>query len=506
MPARTRSHTDQLVSGLVEDVAERTPRRSPATPIYRQIADSVARRVAQMDLPSGTRLPPERELAAALRVSRATVVTAYRDLEARGLVRGFVGRGTFVAAQGDGGTPFAWRGKIAAAALDARDSTLRDLMAHASTPGLISLAAGTPALDLFPATAFRDAADQVLTQHPAMVWGHAPTEGHAIVREVLAHRFGGDPSEVFVIGGAQQGLDLLARCLVDRGDAVIVDRPGYLGALQSLRSAGARMFGWDILGADPDELEDLFLRHRPKLLYTNPTFQNPTGTTLSLRARREIVELAQRYRVPIIEDETYRELSFGAETPPALYELDEGREVVIRVSSFSKVLAPGLRLGWINAVRPIVEQLSLMKQQSEPHTNNLAQLTVARLIEKGVFNRHLATLRTEHRRRRDSVVKALARYAPPGALRVTVPAGGLFLWCRLAPQVDAATVQQLALRRNVSLVTGTPFYADGGGSREMRLCFAANAPDVAAQAARIVAESVVAAARADGSSPVVRLV
>lgn len=477
-----------------------------AAPIYRRIADGIARRVAQLDLAPGTRLPPERQLAVALRVSRATVVAAYRDLEARGLVRGFVGRGTFVAAQSDGGTPFAWRGKIATAALATRDTTLRDLMQHASTPGLISLAAGTPALDRFPSDAFRAAADAVVTDHAPLVWGHAPTEGHTVVREALARRFGGDASEVFVIGGAQQGLDLLARCLIDRGDAVIVDRPGYLGALQSFRSAGARMFGWDILRADPDELEDLLLRHRPKLLYTNPTFQNPTGVTVPIRVRREIVQLAQRFRVPIIEDETYRELSFGSGVPPSLYELDEDREVVIRVCSFSKVLAPGLRLGWINAARPIVEQLTLMKQQSEPHTNNLAQLTVARLIESGAFDRHLGTLRTEHRRRRDSMVRALARYAPPGALRLTAPAGGLFLWCRLAPHFSAAVVQQHALQRDVSIVTGSPFYADGGGSRELRLCFAANDPEVGGRAARIVAESIAATADRGDTPAVSRLV
>ena len=133
------------------------------------------------------------------------------------------------------------------------------------------------------------------------------------------------PATTLVIAGAQQGLDLLARCLIDRGDAVIVDRPGYLGALQSFRSAGARMFGWDVARADMDELEDLLLRYRPKLIYTNPTFQNPTGVTLPIRARRELIELAKRYRVPIVEDETYCELSFGVRPAAALNELDAGR-------------------------------------------------------------------------------------------------------------------------------------------------------------------------------------
>src|SRR5262249_7980308 len=158
--------------------------------------------------------------------------------------------------------------------------------------------------DLFPSAAFRHAVDDVLSAHGTAAWGHGPTEGQARFREALAHRFGGEPGRTLVIGGAQQGLDLLARGLVDRGDAVIVDRPGYVGALQSFRSAGARLFGWDVTRADMDELEDLLLRYRPKLIYTNPTFQNPTGISLPTRARRELIDLARRYRVPVVEDKT----------------------------------------------------------------------------------------------------------------------------------------------------------------------------------------------------------
>src|SRR5205814_4871110 len=169
-------------------------------------------------LTPGFRLPPERDLAKALHVSRATVVSAYRELEAKGLVRGYVGRGTFVSATSDGSMPFAWRGKISATAIQTTDSTLRDLMRHAADPSIVSLAAGEPALDLFPTPAFRAAVDEVLTSHGTMAWGHAPTEGQGLLRETLAHRFGGDPGSILVLAGAQPGLDLLARCLMYRGD------------------------------------------------------------------------------------------------------------------------------------------------------------------------------------------------------------------------------------------------------------------------------------------------
>ena len=202
-------------------------------------------------------------------------------------------------------------------------------------------------------------------------------------RAALADRFGGEPEHILVLAGAQQGLDLLARCLIDPGDAVIIDRPGYLGALQTFRNAGARLVGWDITRADFDELEELLLRYRPKLIYTNPTHHNPTGITLSIRTRRELLELAARYRVPIVEDDTYRELALtGPPPPPSLFTLDEAHTVVIRINSFSKMLAPGLRLGWISAVRPIIEQLALIKQQVDPHTQNLSQLVVCELVEQ----------------------------------------------------------------------------------------------------------------------------
>jgi DNA-binding transcriptional MocR family regulator len=505
--ATTFRKQSQSVIGLFRALNTDAASLPRTRPLYRRIVELIERGVVRGALMPGVRLPPERELARSLHVSRATIVSAYRELEAKGLVRGYVGRGTFVSATTDGSVPFAWRGKISATAIQTTDSTLRDLVRHAADPKIVSLAAGEPALDLFPTDAFRAAVDDVLTCHGTMAWGHAPTEGQGLLRDTLARRFGGDPGTILVIAGAQQGLDLLARCLIDRGDAVIVDRPGYLGALQSFRSAGARLFGWDVARADMDELEDLLLRYRPKLIYTNPTFQNPTGVTLPIRARRELIELAKRYRVPIVEDETYCELSLGPQPPPALNELDEDGTVVIRVNSFSKVLAPGLRLGWIGAARPIVDQLAMMKQQVDPHTQNLVQLVVSRLIEGGMFDRHLVALKGEHRRRRDAVVKALQKYTPTGALHFSVPDGGLFLWCRLAGEVRARDVQERALSDSVFIVTGEPFYVDGGGSRELRICFSTKPTEIAAQAARVIANSVIAATRdATRAEPISRIV
>jgi len=460
-----------------------------ARPMYRRLVDVLERGVARGQLPAGFRLPPERDLARAFRISRTTVVSAYRELEAKGLVRGYVGRGTFVCARPDpGSAPFAWRGKVSSAVLQATPTTVRDLVRQAADPALISVAAGQPALECFPTEAFERAVGAILAKEPAAVWGLGPTEGQPRFRAAIADRFGGAPDNVLVVAGAQQGLDLLARCLIDPGDAVVVDRPGYLGAIDTFRSAGARLIGWDIRRGDVDELEELLLRYRPKLVYMNPTHHNPTGVTLSIRQRRELLELAERYRVPIVEDDTYRELTLGAPPPPSLYELDEVHTIVIHVNSFAKMLAPGLRLGWITAVPSIVEHLALIKQRVDPHTQNLAQLVVADLIGSGVFDRHIAALRGEHRRRRDAMVRALRQQAP--ALRFTVPDGGLYLWCQLPERVRARAVADAALADSVAVVSGEVFYVDQGGAHELRVCFTAQPPERAPRIAGALAHAI----------------
>jgi 2-aminoadipate transaminase len=269
---------------------------------------------------------------------------------------------------------------------------------------------------------------------------------------------------------------------------VIVDRPGYLGAIQSFRAAGAKLIGWDVLRCDIDELEDLLVRYRPKLIYTNPTFQNPTGITMPIRTRRELLELAGRYRVPIVEDGTYRELYFKDPPPPALHELDT-QNLVIHLNSFSKVLAPGLRLGWLSATPSIVEQIALIKGRLDPHPQNLGQMALARLIRDGSFDRHLVTLRAEHARRCGTMIAAIGKHLPAGSLRLGRPTGGLYLWCRLSAGVSARGVLDTAVRQGVAFVPGHAFYPDPAGESELRLCFSSVVPGAIDEAVRKLASS-----------------
>jgi DNA-binding transcriptional MocR family regulator len=459
-------------------------------PLYSHLVSLLETAIAKGDLPSGARVPPERALAQQLKISRTTVVSAYRELESRGLLRGYVGRGTFVcAAPEPEGTPFAWRGKIAAAALRSSDSTLRDLVRHSSDARLLSLAAGEPALDRFPNEAFLEAIRHALSTEPSVVWGHGPTEGLPALKNAIAERYNLPRESVLVLSGAQQGLDLLARCLIDPGDAVIMDRPGYLGAIQSFRAAGAKLIGWDIARGDSDELEDLLVRYRPKLIYTNPTFHNPTATTMPIRTRREVISLAQRYRVPIVEDATYRDLYFTEAPPPSLRELDE-HNLVIYLNSFSKVMAPGLRLGWIAAAPSIVDQIAIIKQRLDPHTPNLIQLAIARLLRQGTFDAHLKTIRAEHAKRCTQMIAAIQRYMPPGSIRFARPAGGLYLWCRLGSGLSAMALHERALANGVTFVPGPAFYPDPAGDSELRLCFTSVLPSTVDESVKRLARCV----------------
>jgi DNA-binding transcriptional MocR family regulator len=214
-----------------------------------------------------------------------------------------------------------------------------------------------------------------------------------------------------------------------------------------------------------------------------------------------MLELAARYRVPIVEDDTYRDLALtGAPPPPSLFALDEAHTVVIRINSFSKMLAPGLRLGWISAVRPIVDQLALIKQQVDPHTQNLSQMVICELVEQGVFDRHLSTLKAEHRHRRDAMVQALRQHVPAAHLRFGVPDGGMYLWCELPPAIRARAVQDHALRESVMVLTGDPFYVDQGGDHQLRICYTSQPVSRAVQIARTLARSLAAAAK-EGATP-----
>jgi DNA-binding transcriptional MocR family regulator len=483
--------------------------RDSHTPLYIQIRNQLREMILEGTLSEGSRLPPERKMAAALGVNRSTVVNAYRELAADGLVEAHVGRGTTVCrppavspstplragavewpvgeaprperdeASGSEAAlthPLVWNEYFVSRPEGGRDPLLRDLMALLTRSDTISFAAGIPAPELYPLDDFRQAMTHVLKTAGQTLLQPCPIEGYYPLRQTIAQRMAGRgvtvrAENILIVTGSQQGLDLIARAFLRAGDEVVVEAPSYLGALQIFGAAGARLLGvpLDREGMRLDVLENILIRYRPKLIYTLPTFQNPSGRTMTPRRRLRLLELARRHRVPVVEDDPYGELYYTDQAPSPLLALDQDG-YVIYLSTFSKTLFPGLRLGWVAAPRPVIERLSQIKQLADLHCSTLIQGAVHEFCQRGALDRHLDHVRDLYRQRRDAMLAALAEYGPAG-LEWDEPQGGFNLWCRLPPGLKARRLMAEAAQQSVALVPGEVFYPDGGGQEEMRLNF-----------------------------------
>jgi 2-aminoadipate transaminase len=476
--------------------------RDSRTPLYLQIRNQLREMILDGTLGEGSRLPPERKMAAALGVNRSTVVSAYRELAADSLVEARVGRGTTVcrpplplAPQPPNHLtpqspnhltphPLVWSEYLLPRSEGGRDPLLRDLMALLTRADIISFAAGVPAPELYPLDDFQQAMTHVLNTAGQTLLQPCPIEGYYPLRQTIARRMASRGATVraeniLIVTGSQQGLDLMARAFLRAGDEVVVEAPSYLGALQIFSAVGARLLGvpLDKEGMRLDVLENILIRYRPKLIYTLPTFQNPSGRTMVPRRRLQLLELARRHRVPIVEDDPYGELYYTEQPPAPLLALDQ-EGYVIYLSTFSKILFPGLRLGWVAAPRPVVERLSQIKQLADLHCSTLVQGAVHEFCQRGELDKHLDHVRDLYRQRRDAMLAALrhaqdtalAGYGPDG-LKWDEPQGGFNLWCRLPSGLKARQLMAEASRQSVALVPGEVFYPDGGGQEEMRLNF-----------------------------------
>ncbi len=424
---------------------------------------------------SSDRLPSERAYAERLRVSRNTVTAAYAELEQRGVIRRLHGKGAFLCALPVKDDTFSWSGKVSSRA-NALDEPVLEMLARRCAGEIdFPLSAGTPSLEIFPTEAYAESVTRVLREKVPQVLAVAHTEGQWALREEIARWTGTEPHHVMITAGAQEGIDLLARCLVEPGDHAIIDSPSYPGAIQSLRSAGARLVPWSTDWA-LDRLEELLLRFRPKLIFTTPAFQNPTGRVMSLKTRQGLLELAKRYCVPVLEDDVYSQTSFGTPLPPTLYKLD-AHSLVITLSTFSKMFAPGLRIGWLLAPKYMVKQLSLIKMRSNLFTGGLNQLVMADMLRTGEMELHLMRLRQHHRALCEVALRALQPSIDAGLLRCKVPGGGLYLWCKLLIPADMDLLFEDLEARGLSVAPGVAFQPDRGAqeSQYFRVCFTAGA-------------------------------
>jgi 2-aminoadipate transaminase len=490
--------------------------RAGDVPLFLQIKRHLERLITAGVLHPGHKLPATRELARTLRLNRATVATAYEMLVAEGLVRAHVGQGTFVserpalpggaaagaedagaaiaptaavgapgaaampAAPAPPGVPADWDALLSRAAVGLLAETRRRAafeVAATTAPTVVSFVGASPDPALFPTEEFRRALNRVVKREGDRLLEYHPVAGYPPLRRYLAawllrHGIEAREAELLVVNGSQQGLDLVARVLLDPGDAVLLEQPTYPGAIQTFQAAGAQIVPVPAgaAGLRPERLTALVERHRPKLLYCQPSGQNPTGVSLEPAARRALVELAARHRLPIVEDGFGGPVDADPGRPP-LRALDR-HGLVIHLGTFSKLLFPGLRLGWMVVPPGLVAPVQGVKQLADLSTSALLQAAIVQFGERRRLERHARAVRAEYARRRAALVAALGRHLPAGT-RWTTPDESAFSLLVVLPEgLDAGTLLPRALERGIAYVPGAVFHVGGQGAGSLRLSFA----------------------------------
>ena len=395
-----------------------------------------------------------------------------------------------------------WDHHLAQGAQRIASSAIRDLLKVTEQPEMISFAGGLPAPECFPTAALASAAARVLASEPTAALQYGPTEGYRPLRALLAERMTGMgvpvvDEEILVTSGSQQALDLLGKLLIDPGAAVAVEDPTYVGALQAWRPYQPRFITLpaDDAGLRVDVLAEVLERgERPRFVYVVSSFQNPTGTTLSRERRQALLELAGRYRLPIVEDDPYGDLYYDGARFPLLAAQDialHGQlQHVIYLSTFSKLLAPGLRVGWVVAPTPLLRRIVHAKQGMDLHTGSLTQATIYEACRDGLLDRHVPALRAAYGERRDAMLGALQRHMPED-VRWTRPQGGMFVWLTLPAETDATRLLHASIPKQVAFVPGTAFHANGGGHNTLRLNFSHTTPTRMEEGIRRLAQAMV---------------
>lgn len=357
-----------------------------------------------------------------------------------------------------------------------RSSAIRDILKLMSRPGIISFAGGLPAPELFPIKEIGDAAAKVLSKHGSSALQYSITEGLIPLREKIIKKIDPDSKylsleNIIITQGSQQGLDLISKLFLDKGDAVFTETPSYLGALQAFQLFQANVIAIpsDEKGIQAVELEKRLKTQKPKLIYLMPNFQNPTGVTLSMERRMELVRLAKNYDMLIVEDDPYGELIFEGEKLPSLFSLAQSRNFIY-MSSFSKTIAPGFRVAYVIADKEIIKKFTIVKQGTDLHTNTLGQYIVNEYLENGNYHEHINLLRETYKVRRDCMLSAMEKYFPKSA-KWNKPAGGMFIWAILQEGYDAREILMRCIEKNVAFVPGQEFFPDGSGKDTMRLNF-----------------------------------
>jgi 2-aminoadipate transaminase len=367
-----------------------------------------------------------------------------------------------------------WQHLFAARTLNVKSSAIREILKVTAQPEVISFAGGLPAPESFPVARVQEATTSVLQHGGARALQYGPTEGVLPLREWVALEMtrrgtSATADQVLITTGSQQALDLLGKLFIDPGSEVAVEEPSYLGALQawSVYQADYLTSSMDERGIVPEAF-DRTLAHRPKLAYVLPNFQNPTGVSLSLERRREVAALARKHGVLLVEDDPYGKLRFHGEELPCLHSF--APDNTLYLSTFSKTVAPGLRVAWVVGPQEIISRLAQLKQASDLHTSTLNQWIIHEVVKDGFLDTHIPFIRQLYAERCHAMLQALESYMPEG-VHWTRPDGGMFLWVTLPEGMNAETLLLRAVEHKVAFVPGAPFFPQGGGQNTLRLNF-----------------------------------
>lgn len=480
--------------------------RQNTTPIYKQIIQFIREEIQCGALLAETRLPSTRSLAESLGVNRITVTNAYAELEAEGLIYGKTGSGYYVvdlmpaqirrAMSPATSTDWPlWQQSLLSRGWTPVMNETDQLAKTIQSPDLISFSQGISDFRLIPADDIRKAIQTVLRRDGVDAMGYGDRAGYPPLRETISHILASQgvptqPDSILITSGSQQAVALVAHLLLRPGDVVLVESPSYIGVIDLFRSMDIRLLGIPIdeHGMRMDALEEALRTSHPKLIYTIPTFNNPTGVCLSGQRRRQLIALADRYNTPILEDDFAGDLRYDGRAQPALKALDPGGRVIY-ISTFSKMLAPGLRLGFLAADGPVYERLVAYKRANDLATSNLIQRALEAYITVGRYQAHLRRACQVYGGRRDVMLSALSEHMPAEANWIK-PQGGLFVWFKLPDELSANELYPLAAEEKVTFAPGSFFYPGARHQPYMRLNFVANPAEVIEEGVRRLGRAV----------------
>lgn len=459
------------------------PDKHIKTPVYKQIMLHFENRIVQRDLLPGAKLPAERELAAALGVNRSTVHTAYEELRSAGLVKSVQGSGTHVSEDVWGLAPRLspnWRQYTSGGLFLPNQPVAERVRQFMQEPSFINLAGSELSEDLLPVPLFERLLRQISLSESLQ---YGEPGGTRSLREAIAqhlqeaHQIEADPDQILITSGIQQAFNLIIQCLLAPGDAVALERPSFFYSRTIFTASGLRPLPipMDEHGIVPGAIRELHERHPLRMIFVNPTYQHPTGTTLSLERRLQLLQIAEQLRIPIIEDDPYSLLTFrdSPAPPPSLMALHQGGDFVIYLGTFSKVAAPGIRIGWLVAPKPVINRLALAKEQMDFSTSSIAQQLTEAYLASEERLAHLERIRTTLTARKTAMLQALDKHLT-GLGSWIRPDGGYYVWGKLDMPLQDQAFVEACIRHNVLLFPGTVY---GAAPNHVKLVFARTDPE-----------------------------